>query len=237
MDTDPVVLIDTDNPRTICFLFVMICLENVVSDVGAGETWKRLGFINSGNFTVGCFLRWSASSALESGNILDFKATLDFVPTDKRLLLNWWSSMALKRLTCCQTTRCPDFVERRKVRAVYSTAKSFSSPFPRKERAGGIAAVWRNNALWYFNSHAKKPPLCSNEAGQSGRLPTPGWENCHNMAFKMLPVVMMGKKGRCSIKPRRNPPWSVRDDHAFFFAMKIIYFSCPKHYNVDTIYI
>ena len=188
MDTDPVVLIDSDNRRTICFLFVMICLENVVSDVGAGETWKHLGFINSGNFTVGCFLRWSASSALESGNILDFKATLDFVPTDKRLLLNWWSSMALKRLTCCQTTRCPDFVEKRKVRAVYSTAKSFSSPFPRKERAGGIAAVWRNHQPVRRTcsvSHMQKNHHFANEAGQSIRSPVPRGERIvTTMAFK-----------------------------------------------------
>ena len=153
MDTDPVVLIDSDNLRTICFLFVMICLANVVSGVGAGETRKRLGFIDSGNFTVGCFLRWSASSALESGNILDFE-----------------------QLTCCQTTRCPDFVGGRKVKAVYSTTKSFSSPFPRKERAGGIAAVWRNHqpvrrACSGISHAAKKPPtLIANEAGQSGLL-------------------------------------------------------------------
>lgn len=30
---------------------------------------------------------------------------------------------------------------------------------------------------------------------------------------------------------------AMRNGHAFFFAMKIIYWSCPKHYNVDTIYI
>ena len=183
MGTDPVVLIDSDNRRAISFLFI---LENVVSDVGAGETWKRLGFINSGNFTVGCFLRWSASSALESGNILDFKATLDFVPTDKRLVMsNWWSSMALKRLTCCQTTRCPDFVERRKVRAVYSTAKSFSSPFPRKERAGGIAAIWRNHQPVRRTVTCKKTNHFANEAGQSIRSPVPRGERIvTTMAFK-----------------------------------------------------